>query len=342
MFGKGNKPLKRGVTFAMMQQVFKTGVADVKFQTSYVLFVLSCLLCPTTKDVTATKFYLSVHDLLQTPTYAWAEFVLDWLVKEVVKYKKRSAKVVGGKKDSVGVAGCVLLLMLIYFDKQPMGMKVGSEGEPMIQSWTTKLIKERIAKEETLELVDPISERFPEPSFWHPYTIAAFRDLKKYFLNQMQHLSVLDAALMGDVPQTCTQNPSKRKASIKRKNRNEDDVEMGDVHMDLEKFLSTSTFNLKKVSDGVDMDGSHVSGLLFARKMPFYSLEHVAAMLYNMRNMWRYKNKLWWKNKVTNKVKKKKKKKRMRRRKKKMMMRMMMMKEKEKENKRLKKKNKSH
>ncbi|KAI8556325.1 hypothetical protein RHMOL_Rhmol05G0244200 [Rhododendron molle] len=51
MFGKKNKPLKRGVTFAMMQQVFKKKKADVKFQTSYVLFVLSCFLCPTTKDV---------------------------------------------------------------------------------------------------------------------------------------------------------------------------------------------------------------------------------------------------------------------------------------------------
>ncbi|KAG5565989.1 hypothetical protein RHGRI_001799 [Rhododendron griersonianum] len=152
--------------------------------------------------------------------------------QEIAKYNKICAKVVGGKnkKDSIGVAGCVLLLMLIYFGKQPMGMKVGSEGEPMIQSWTTKLIKERIAKEVTLEL----------------YTIAAFHDLKKYFLNQMQHLFVLDGALMGDVPETCTQNLSKRKASIKRKNRNEDDVEMGDVHMDSDNIPSTSTFNPKE------------------------------------------------------------------------------------------------
>ncbi|KAG5531949.1 hypothetical protein RHGRI_026528 [Rhododendron griersonianum] len=152
----------------MMQQVFKQMKADMKFQTSYVLFVLSCFLCPTTKDVAATKFYPAGHNLLQTRTYAWAEFVLDWLANEIAKYKKRSGKVVGGKKDAVGVAGCVLLLMLIYFDKHPMGMKVGSEGEPLIKSWTTKLIKERIAKEETLELVDPISKRFPDPSFRHP------------------------------------------------------------------------------------------------------------------------------------------------------------------------------
>ncbi|KAI8567286.1 hypothetical protein RHMOL_Rhmol02G0109300 [Rhododendron molle] len=175
------KPLKRGVTFSMMQAVFKEKKADVKFQTAYVLFVLSCFLCPTTKDVAATKFYPAVHDIIQTRTYAWAEFVLDWLANEIGKYKKRSAK---GKKDVVGVAGCVLLLM---------------------------------------------------------YVIAAFHDLKKYFVNQMQHLDVMDKALMGDVPQTQTRSPSRRKASSKRKNRNEDedDVDMGD----LDDFPSTSTVN---------------------------------------------------------------------------------------------------
>ncbi|KAI8553429.1 hypothetical protein RHMOL_Rhmol05G0015100 [Rhododendron molle] len=278
--GKEEKELKRGVTFAMMQQVFDGKKHDMKFQTSYVLFVLSCFLCPTTKDVAATKFYPAVHDLKQTRTYAWAEFVLQWLAAEIAKYKKRSAKVVEGKKDSAGVAGCVLLLMLLYFDKHPMGMKVGQEGEPLIQSWTTKLIKERIAKEETLELVDPISERFPQPSYRHPYTNAAFHDLKKYFINQMQVLDVMDAALMGDVPETCTRSPSKRKASTKRKNRNEDDVEMGDVHMDVEDIPSTSTVNAKKVRHGEDMedmDGSRMSGLLFAQNMPLYSPEHVMA-----------------------------------------------------------------
>ncbi|KAF7131718.1 hypothetical protein RHSIM_Rhsim09G0059600 [Rhododendron simsii] len=261
----------------MMQQVFKKKKADVKFQTSYVLFVLSCFLCPTTKDVAATKFYPAVHNILQTPTYAWAEFVLDWLANEIVKYKKRSGKVVGGKKDCVGVAGCVLLLMLIYFDKQPMGMKVGSEGEPLIQSWTTKLIKEHIAKEETLDLVDPIDEQFPKASYRHPYSNEAFHDLKKYFIKQMQFIDVMDAALMGDVPETCIRSPSKRKASTKTKNRNEEDVE---IHMDVEDFPSTSTVMKTNVRHGVDVediDGSRMSGLLFAKEMPLYSPDAVMA-----------------------------------------------------------------
>lgn len=197
--------------------------------------------------------------------------MFDWLANAIAKYKKRSEKVVGGKKDAIGVAGCVLLLMFIYFDKHPMGMKVGSEGEPLIKSWTTKLIKERIAKEETLELVDPISERFPDPSFRHPYTQAAFHDLKKYFLHQMQYLEILEATLMGDVPETCTRNPSL--TSTKRNNRNEDDVNMDD----LDNFSSTSNVNPKKVSHGVDVEGSRMSGLLFAKQMPFYSPEQEMA-----------------------------------------------------------------
>ncbi|KAI8546734.1 hypothetical protein RHMOL_Rhmol07G0142800 [Rhododendron molle] len=111
MFTEGDEELKRGATFAMMQEVFELGVADAKFQTSYILFVLSCLLCPTTKDVASTKFYPVVYDLTKTRSYAWPQFVLDWLVKEITKFKKRDAKVVDNKKDALGVSVCVLLLM---------------------------------------------------------------------------------------------------------------------------------------------------------------------------------------------------------------------------------------
>ncbi|KAG5549267.1 hypothetical protein RHGRI_014578 [Rhododendron griersonianum] len=92
----------------------------------------------------------------------------------------------------------------------------------------------------------------------------------------MQHLQVLEGALMGDVPKTCTRSPSKRKASTKSNNRNEDDVDMGD----LDNFPSTSIVNQKKVSHGVDvedMDGSRISGLLFAQQMLFYSPEQEMA-----------------------------------------------------------------
>ncbi|KAI8539616.1 hypothetical protein RHMOL_Rhmol09G0197100 [Rhododendron molle] len=155
MFAKEDEQLKRGVTFGMMKAVFESGVADAKFQTSYVLFVLSSLLCPTTKDVASTKFYPTVHDVTKISSYAWPQFVLDWLVK------------------------------LIYFDKEDMGMNVGTLGVPLIQSWTTNLIMERIAKEENLDLVDPISGQFPQPRLLHPDAQKAFHDLQKSFMVQM-------------------------------------------------------------------------------------------------------------------------------------------------------------
>ncbi|KAI8554970.1 hypothetical protein RHMOL_Rhmol05G0137500 [Rhododendron molle] len=212
MFAKEDEQLKRGVTFGMMKAVFESGVADAKFQTSYVLFVLSSLLCPTTKDVASTKFYPAVHDVTKISSYAWPQFVLDWLVKVITKFKNRDMKDVVEKKDAPGVSGCVLLLMLIDFDKEDMGMNVGTLGVPLIQSWTTNLIMERIAKEENLDLVDPISGQFPQPRLLHPDAQKAFHDLQKSFMVQMQHIIIMDASLMARVSQTTSQTiPSKGK-----------------------------------------------------------------------------------------------------------------------------------
>ncbi|KAI8548452.1 hypothetical protein RHMOL_Rhmol07G0274900 [Rhododendron molle] len=202
LFAKEDEQLKRGVTFGMMKEVFESGVADAKFQTSYVLFVLSALLCPTTKDVASTKFYAAVHDLTKISSYAWPQFVLDWLVKVITKFKNKDMKDVDEKKDAPGVSGCVLLLLLIYFDKEDMGMNVGSLGVPLIQSWTTNLIMERIAKEENLDLVDPISGQFPQPRLLHPDAQKAFHDLQKSFIVQMQHIIIMDASLMARVSET--------------------------------------------------------------------------------------------------------------------------------------------
>ncbi|XP_058216717.1 uncharacterized protein LOC131327583 [Rhododendron vialii] len=210
MFAAGDEQLKRGVTFGMMKEVFKSGVADAKFQTSYVLFVLSSLLCPTTKDVASTKFYLTVYDLTNISSYVWPQFVLDWLVKEITMFKKRDVKEVDNRKDAPGVSGCVLLLMLIYFDKEEMGMNVGNVGVLLIQSWTTNLIMERIAKEENLELVDLISGQLPQPRLLHPEAKKAYHTLQKSFLEQMQCIIIMDAALMGHVSETTTEKiPSK-------------------------------------------------------------------------------------------------------------------------------------
>ncbi|XP_058219786.1 uncharacterized protein LOC131330268 [Rhododendron vialii] len=274
MFVEGNEQLKRGVTFAMMQEVFKSGVADAKFQTSYVLFVLSSLLCPTTKDVASTKFYPAVYDLTKISSYAWPQFVLDWLVKEITKFKKRDVKEVDNKKDAPGVSGCVLLLLLIYFDKEEMGMNVGRVGVPLIQSWTTNLIMERIAKEENLDLVDPISGQFPEPRLLHPEAQKAFHTLKKSFVEQLQNIIIMDAAFIGQGSETTTQ-----KIHEKGKDVSEMDSPLDDDGC--HKFPSTSTSTLNKAGKGVptdEMDEDRIScfkNVQNARDMPLYTPEHM-------------------------------------------------------------------
>ncbi|KAG5565360.1 hypothetical protein RHGRI_001306 [Rhododendron griersonianum] len=274
MFAETDEELKRGVTFGMMREVFKSGVGDAKFQTSYVLFVLSALLCPTTKDVASTKFYPSVYDLNKISSYAWPQFVFDWLVKEVMKFKNRDVMDVDKKKDAPGVSGCVLLLMLIYFDKEEMGMNVGRDGVPLIQSWTTKLIMERIAKEENLDLVDPISTQFPEPRLLHPDAQKAFHLLKKSFGDQLQNIIIMDAALMATASQTTQENQSRGNDVREMDSPLDDDASP--------EFPSSSNYvcTRKKARKGVAIDDMHeerTSGFQIVhntRDMPFYTPEH--------------------------------------------------------------------
>ncbi|KAG5539083.1 hypothetical protein RHGRI_019587 [Rhododendron griersonianum] len=272
MFAETDEELKRGVTFGMMREVFQSGVADAKFQTSYVLFVLSALLCPTTKDVASTKFYPSVYDLNKISSYAWPQFVFDWLVKEITKFKNRDVMEVDKKKDAPGVSGCVLLLMLIYFDKEEMGMNVGRDGVPLIQSWTTNLIMERIAKEENLDLVDPISGQFPEPCLLHPEAKKAYHLLKKSFLEQLENIMIMDGALMATASQTTQQNQSKGKDVREMDSPFHDDSSP--------QIPSCSTCTPNKARKGVaihEMQEERTTGfedVHNARDMPFCTPEH--------------------------------------------------------------------
>ncbi|KAG5562080.1 hypothetical protein RHGRI_004954 [Rhododendron griersonianum] len=221
-----------------------------KFQTSYVLFLLSSLLCPTTKDVASTKFYPAVYDLTKISSYAWPQHVLDWLVKEILKFKNRDVKDVDKKKDAPGVSGCVLLLILIYFDKEDMGMNVGRAGVPLIESWTTRLVLERIAKEENLDLVDPISAQFPEPRLLHPEAQKAFHLLKKSFIEQLESIIIMDAAMMGVASETTTQQNRSKTKDVREMDSPFDAFDADACHQ----FPSTSTSTPKKAMEGVGTD----------------------------------------------------------------------------------------
>ncbi|KAF7150909.1 hypothetical protein RHSIM_Rhsim02G0111600 [Rhododendron simsii] len=222
MFATGDEQLKRWVTFGMMKEVFKLGVADAKFQTSYVLLVLSSLLCPTTKDVASIKFYPTMYDLTKISSYAWPQFVLDWLVKEITVVKKRDVKEVDNRKDAPGVS--------VLDDEAYKGMNC-QEGE------------------------------FGEAQ-------NAYHTLQKSFLEQLQHIIIMDAALMSHVSEITTEkNPSKGKDVREMDSPLDDDA--------CHEIPSSSTSTLKKAGKGVavdEMDEERISGfedVHNARDMPF-------------------------------------------------------------------------
>lgn len=111
-------------------------------------------------------------------------------------------------------------------------------------------------------------------------TVKCYHDIKKAFLQQVQNFIVMDAGLMGDVPETSTRNPLKGKDVNEIESPKDDDTcsfdeENGD------EIPSTSTSTPKKVKKGVVMDEMNedrISGFHFvgiARNMPLYTLEHM-------------------------------------------------------------------
>ncbi|KAG5560279.1 hypothetical protein RHGRI_003543 [Rhododendron griersonianum] len=139
---------------------------------------------------------------------------------------------------------------LIYFDKEDMGMNVGRAGVPLIESWTTRLVLERIAKEENLDLVDPISAQFPEPRLLHPEAQKAFHLLKKSFIEQLESIIIMDAAMMGVASETTTQQNRSKTKDVREMDSPFDAFDADGCHQ----FPSTSTCTPKKAMEGVGTD----------------------------------------------------------------------------------------
>ncbi|KAI8556317.1 hypothetical protein RHMOL_Rhmol05G0243400 [Rhododendron molle] len=76
----------------MIDAVFEKEIYGKKFKTAYILFALCCFLCLTIKDEAGPKLFPGVMDLHAIPNYAWPQFVLDWLVRQITMYKNRVAK----------------------------------------------------------------------------------------------------------------------------------------------------------------------------------------------------------------------------------------------------------
>lgn len=59
------------------------------FKETFMLFVLSCFLCPCSKDVHSHDLYSALPIVSNAQKYDWTKFVFDYLIKEINEYKER-------------------------------------------------------------------------------------------------------------------------------------------------------------------------------------------------------------------------------------------------------------
>ncbi|KAG5548668.1 hypothetical protein RHGRI_014124 [Rhododendron griersonianum] len=133
-------------------------------------------------------------DLETLKTYKWPAFVLDWLVNEIQNYKVRVTNKSGRKAEGVG--GSLFLLMVIYFDLNPLDVEVGNEPEAPIGLWTKELIDIRISKEmEDMPIEDSVFSQFPPHNLKNQICIDMYKEYMHQFMNNSKFLHEMDAAM---------------------------------------------------------------------------------------------------------------------------------------------------
>ncbi|KAG5524269.1 hypothetical protein RHGRI_031066 [Rhododendron griersonianum] len=179
-----------------LENEIKKQSTDGTFHRAFMLFTLGCLLCPTTKEVVGSRLFPGVvaDDLQTLKTYKWPAFVLDWLVNEIRNYKVRVTNKSGGKAERVG--GSLFLLMVIYFDLNPLDVEVGNELEPPIGSWTKEFIDVRISKEmEDMPIEDSVFSQFPPHNLKNQICIDMYKEHMRQFIKNSKFLHEMDASM---------------------------------------------------------------------------------------------------------------------------------------------------
>ncbi|KAK9993974.1 hypothetical protein SO802_023677 [Lithocarpus litseifolius] len=106
----------------------------------FLLFVLGTLLCPTPKPYIKRSFISILLNIDEFKNLNWVKLVLDFLTRGVRKYKE---------KNRVGVNGCLLFLMLFYFEHVNVETNlehVSNRLQPRICYWGKKEVNQRMLK----------------------------------------------------------------------------------------------------------------------------------------------------------------------------------------------------
>ncbi|KAG5558707.1 hypothetical protein RHGRI_008612 [Rhododendron griersonianum] len=100
----------------------------------------------------------------------------------------------GGKAERVG--GSLFLLMVIYFDLNPLDVEVGNELDPPIGSWTKEFIDVRISKEmEDMPIEDSVFSQFPPHNLKNQICIDMYKEHMRQFIKNSKFLHEMDASM---------------------------------------------------------------------------------------------------------------------------------------------------
>ncbi|KAJ1404608.1 hypothetical protein SESBI_26484 [Sesbania bispinosa] len=88
------------------------------------------------RDTPSSKLLPTIIDVKNPSKFNWGQLVLDWLIEEIIVFKKDVSK------RSIG--GCMYFLQMFYFYKCPILSIVVTNEAPLIKHWRNENIQQRI------------------------------------------------------------------------------------------------------------------------------------------------------------------------------------------------------
>ena len=82
----------KGIKYSQLEVMIADGKANDQFRRAYLLYALSCFLCPTSQMAPRSKCLGAIVDVQNLCNCNWSKFIFSWLVRQIEAYKNKKGK----------------------------------------------------------------------------------------------------------------------------------------------------------------------------------------------------------------------------------------------------------
>ncbi|KAJ1296741.1 hypothetical protein BS78_01G325600 [Paspalum vaginatum] len=125
-------------TMNELKALINPNLVGDQFKVVFALFTVGSFLCPTSHACISPEYYSAICTPEKIGSFDWCEAVLERIVQSIAFYQKTNGS---GSASTTTLGGCILVLVIIYFELLDIPIDCNSDIVPRLKFWTTDMIK---------------------------------------------------------------------------------------------------------------------------------------------------------------------------------------------------------